>query len=613
MDFLGLIVDEAHRACKFNKFHQALHGLQLKSTTMVAMTATPVMTQLQDLWTMGSVLGLPAYANKNKFDDMNKELNRARAKDCRAERESETSGDQLHSLLEGEENANEAGTLELAPKLQEWIPWLRGIFAKHVIRHTLDSVDSRRQKIFGLPPYVEHTLLLELLDWEKECLGDITDELVDSTSMSTISGAGKNFYIELRRTLLHPHMNPRGGNDAWVTPESLDHWKQSMWSTKLDMLTKIVTYHLKKDAALPLKVLKDGITIAPVDTQGTYPYSGKESDHIVIFSAFPSSNAAIIDRKTILNEFRALTRDAGACVLILSSVGTVGLNLACANIMVIASALDDKQLRGRIYWYPQPKHWNLHKPFLGLDDRSRSLFSGPEGGDNNDDNDNDNAERDNDANDASEPPVTPSWPMTKCANPLSPPSADRAPRGQKKTKPAPLQKVPAPPQMGTHPTSAPTPAPVPNAAPHPAPTPAPTPVPVPPSAGSTPSGSRTTQPFPFDLFGSSSAPSAGSADVEMEDVTCNPPWDPTKDKILNELRDDPDWEKDPEELKAMANLGLAGNSLMPDSAAPSSPLSSPPHSPIDRPTPARGVLQGVKSRTRNIMPSSSAAEAGPSS
>lgn len=46
-EFLGLIVDEAHKARKFNKYHQAIHALRKKSNSMVAMTATPVMTQLQ--------------------------------------------------------------------------------------------------------------------------------------------------------------------------------------------------------------------------------------------------------------------------------------------------------------------------------------------------------------------------------------------------------------------------------------------------------------------------------------------------------------------------------------------------------------------------------------
>jgi SNF2 family DNA or RNA helicase len=40
-------------------------------------------------------------------------------------------------------------------------------------------------------------------------------------------------------------------------------------------------------------------------------------------------------RKEILDKFRSSARPDGARVLILSGVGMVGLNLACANIMVV--------------------------------------------------------------------------------------------------------------------------------------------------------------------------------------------------------------------------------------------------------------------------------------
>jgi len=40
-------------------------------------------------------------------------------------------------------------------------------------------------------------------------------------------------------------------------------------------------------------------------------------------------------RKAILDEFWSSARPDGVHVLILSGVGMVGLNLACANIMVV--------------------------------------------------------------------------------------------------------------------------------------------------------------------------------------------------------------------------------------------------------------------------------------
>lgn len=150
-----------------------------------------------------------------------------------------------------------------------------------------------------------------------------------------------------------------------------------MASTKLDTLAKIVVHHMTQDNVHPLKALEDGKTIAVDSSAELDDRKHTDCDRIVIFSAFPSSNAAIRDvsvfssinfvpykatlnisifqiltlygiksvefngktphakRKKVLNEFRRSTPKAGARVLILSTVGAVGLNLACANIMII--------------------------------------------------------------------------------------------------------------------------------------------------------------------------------------------------------------------------------------------------------------------------------------
>ncbi|KAI6154544.1 P-loop containing nucleoside triphosphate hydrolase protein [Pisolithus tinctorius] len=328
-EYLGLIIDEAHKARKFNKFHQAILGLHRQSAMIVAMSATPVMTQLQ--------------ANR------------------------------LRGLLGGEEKTAERNT-ETRPVLQQWVPWLRDRFSKHVIRRTLDSLDYRGNKIFGLPPYQEHVMLLELREWERSRLATITEELVHSPSVNTIAGAGKA------------------------------KWKGDRCSTKLDILAEIVAHHLAADSSPPLNVLDDGITLKVGQSMAVDEPVSKEPDRIIIFSAFPSSNAAIVDvlklhgvkalelhgklspakRKSVLNEFRRSTREAGARVLILSMVG----------MDTLWSALEDEQLRGRIYRYPQQKrvHFyrlvargtpdvflnniafdkgNLHKAFVGMDDQSR--------------------------------------------------------------------------------------------------------------------------------------------------------------------------------------------------------------------------------------------------
>ena len=68
-----------------------------------------------------------------------------------------------------------------------------------------------------------------------------------------------------------------------------------MASTKLDMLAKIVHHHLQQDNALPLKVSDDGQTPEVEDSTTNENVHHTECDCVVIFSVFPSSNAAICD------------------------------------------------------------------------------------------------------------------------------------------------------------------------------------------------------------------------------------------------------------------------------------------------------------------------------
>lgn len=95
--------------------------------------------------------------------------------------------------------------------------------------------------------------------------------------------------------MLHPHLNPKNGR-SWVRPESLEAWENSKEKTiKLDVLAKLVAYHLEIDGRQAMTMDEDGQTLivntnAEADSN-VYP----EVDRIVIYSAFPSSNNALID------------------------------------------------------------------------------------------------------------------------------------------------------------------------------------------------------------------------------------------------------------------------------------------------------------------------------
>ncbi|KAI6011505.1 hypothetical protein EDC04DRAFT_2609856 [Pisolithus marmoratus] len=489
-EFLRLIIDEAHKAHKFNKFHQAVHALCKQSATMIVMSVTPVMTHLQDLWIMGSVMGILTLKNKAKFDKMS----------CEA---SWRATGQRRVISSRQINCD-------APS----------------VATTLDSLDHHGKKIFSLPPYQEHVMLLELHEWEMAWLAKITDELVHSPSLNAIASAGKNFYIEFRRGLLHLHMNPSAGNDMWMTPSSLQEWK----------------------------VDDDGMTLWPYESQTATSIATKEPDHVIIFSAFPSSNAAIIDVlklhgitalelhgkislikcKLVLNEFWSSTCDTGAHMLILSLVGMVGLNLACANVMIIAA-------------------------FVGMDEQSWALFTGnaKNTGVTNTDSEADDIYKGEPApmevdeplprnkegskkirNKTLKQPVTPPQPATKWADPFSPPSAGCAQKPLKKTKSNTGTNKSKHHQPAT--TIIPSPTLIPAMPAH-----------MPMSDPFHPASSTCTAPHTI--------PTAAQDDITHPAAT-QPVWNPDDDTIFQQMMDDLDWQRDPNELDALAALTLKGSS-----------------------------------------------------
>lgn len=178
--------------------------------------------------------------------------------------------------------------------------------------------------------------------------------------------------------MLHSHIGGKA-SEYWMKPTSLDTWQNSNERTiKLDMLVQVVKHHLQCDGQYPMTMEEDGKTITVHNDYSDDDKSYMECNHIIVYAAFPSSNQAILDVSILLSthlklliqafslkifdlyginavklngsmsmkcQQEALTAfcmsltNAGPCILILSNVGVVGLNLTCTNIMVIVVCL----------------------------------------------------------------------------------------------------------------------------------------------------------------------------------------------------------------------------------------------------------------------------------
>ncbi|KAI6144170.1 P-loop containing nucleoside triphosphate hydrolase protein, partial [Pisolithus thermaeus] len=294
-----VIMDEAHCARKHNHIHRAFRGLRERATTLIAMTATPITTKAQ--------AGIE--------------------------------GNIIRGVFIGVRNQN-TPDMESPAVTRDWMIKMRERFAPHVIRRTIDSVDFAGNKLFGMLPYKEHTLKLQMYSWEMGALRTFAKDLVKENPIAS-------------------------------KPESLEKWQSTEKTIKLDTLAQVVHHHLEKNGRAPLATNDDGKTLTPAPNAEDDNNDYGEDDRIVIYSAFPSSNQAIVDilslygieaielngtmslkkRQAAIEDFRTSTRTTGHRVLIISNVG----------MDTTWSALDDEQLRGRIFRYPQKKQVHFYR------------------------------------------------------------------------------------------------------------------------------------------------------------------------------------------------------------------------------------------------------------
>ncbi|KAI6097725.1 P-loop containing nucleoside triphosphate hydrolase protein [Pisolithus croceorrhizus] len=242
----------------------------------------------------------------------------------------------LRGALLGKEISGNNSHLEYPGVVQDAIATIRDKFKGTVIRRSLTSTDNEGKPISGLEPYREHILLLKLHDWERENLYAIAGELAESTSG-----------IYATATVTSPEV-----------------------TVKLDILAKIVTWHLEHDGRRPLTSTDDGWDVKENKDEAECSGRPTAPDKIVVFSLFPSSNQILIDilslcgikvveihgkmplqrRRENLFKFKSAARN-GPRVLILSGVG----------MDTLWSAQEDAQLIGRIWRQPQPKQVHVYR------------------------------------------------------------------------------------------------------------------------------------------------------------------------------------------------------------------------------------------------------------
>ncbi|CCM06752.1 uncharacterized protein FIBRA_09049 [Fibroporia radiculosa] len=253
-------------------------------------------------------------------------------------------------------------------------------FKGAVVRRMVNSLDYTGSQISGLADYQEHKLLVKLADHEQEYVTGLTEDLISEGGREAAFQMGKSFYLGIRRSLTHI-----GCHDAsWEAPTNAEEAEKEI-STKIKAVLEILEYHLKEDGLPPLLTPESEPAsenvLAPAPNAVKEPRGeGAAPDKIIVFVAFPANleffefrnitwievtgNVTVSQRAKRIQQFKDGGR-ADPRVLILLGVGLVGLNLACANILIMMdtlwSAQEDSQLIGRVWRHPQPKQVHVYR------------------------------------------------------------------------------------------------------------------------------------------------------------------------------------------------------------------------------------------------------------
>lgn len=136
---------------------------------------------IQDLWHIGTVIGLPGFKNHKHTNEemelMKRELTKAKREDKKrlAEHESESRG-ALHRMFSGQKDEDALSAVQNAVDQSYrqvnavWMKVVRDKYKGSVIRRTVNSLDYVSNPISGLEPYKEHVCMLELFKHEYDAL-----------------------------------------------------------------------------------------------------------------------------------------------------------------------------------------------------------------------------------------------------------------------------------------------------------------------------------------------------------------------------------------------------------------------------------------------------------
>ncbi|KAG5719786.1 DNA repair protein rhp26 [Termitomyces sp. T112] len=349
--FLVAIIDEAHNFRNPGPKHLAMLRLLQNARIRLPMTATPLHTSSRDIASMLRLAGVPHFFTEASLAE---------------EKEDAAALRRAKKLDDDGVAANEEQVMAVK-RLQKQA---KG----HFLRRTTESLNHEGRPLVALPPLVEITGVLKITPQEKAIMDKCNEQakaMIDaSESASPSEIKTTNFYNDYRVTIVWAKENP---GDPYPTFKTLQDW-QAVRTTKLDVAARICAHYTSRDDVHHVS-FSDGLPVFPPPPPITAGIT--KTRRILMFAYFSSmvplfqnvlslynvptlainGKISVAKRDKIVKTFYNDSQPAR--VLIISSVGSAGLNLTCADVIIFFdqpwSSQEEQQIRGRAWRQPQRK------------------------------------------------------------------------------------------------------------------------------------------------------------------------------------------------------------------------------------------------------------------
>ncbi|KAL7283873.1 hypothetical protein ACG7TL_001143 [Trametes sanguinea] len=363
-----VIMDEAHTVRRPGPGQIAMAELCRRAIFAMAMTATPIVTSPMDVVLLARIIQVSGFDGE-VIDMHRKALNKARNSE---RKDSDTIANSV-AIAAGETPDND-DERPVRKALFAWVDYIRTKMADYVIRRTTSSLDREGNPIHKLHAIARVPFLVELRDDEMEVQQVLADKLQVEGAKATKKNL-ESFYLGIRQALLHKFAPDLEGYQFPADHLAVNY--RDYPSTKIDAMLELLDHHKGKSCTPPAKV-EDGHVVASTvgEDWPEWPViASAPVDKIIVYLAFPSQNwiirKALEEHSLEFEEIQGRSTPAQRAatlkafqngdkqILLMSNVGTVGLNISFANIVIIMdnlwSAQETEQLMGRVWRHPQEK------------------------------------------------------------------------------------------------------------------------------------------------------------------------------------------------------------------------------------------------------------------